>query len=69
VAHLLFARPSVDLDGLIVCIKLGLEQAQRRQAPGHRLHLFHLGQSELAAQEAVLAVAEPLLDDLLPADE
>jgi len=52
----------------MVCIKSRLKQAQRRQAPGHRLHLIHLSKREGAAQDSVLAVTEPFLDDLIPAD-
>ena len=52
----------------VIRIKFGAEQQQSREAPGGRVEVTHLGLAERPFDDAVLAIAEPFLEDLIPSN-
>ena len=60
--------PGVGLDGLVVRIKVRLRQNQGGDPPGYFRDILRFLNLQPTAENGLLPVAQPLLDDLIAAD-
>ena len=59
----------VGFHELVILVELRLEENERRETPDHVRDFASFFRREIAAEKLPLAIGEPLLDDLVPAND